>query len=145
MPSSLTPAFHVPQAAPFGSFSPTFSASPAPAQASRSVEVLANVRPRGDVNGNIWVHADHAYMGNYGNARTNCQSGVRVYSLRNPKRPRWVAAFARPDGPLAGVYTDQVRIKTLRSAAFTGDLAAVGLQRCRAPFDASGGTRGFAP
>jgi len=108
------------------------------------VEVLANVRPRGDVNGNIWVHADHAYMGNYGNARTNCQSGVRVYSLRNPKRPRWVAAFARPDGPLAGVYTDQVRIKTLRSAAFTGDLAAVGLQRCRAPFDASGGTRGFA-
>lgn len=144
VPSSLTPAFHVPQAAPFGSFSPTLSASPAAAQASRSVEVLANVRPSGDVNGNIWVHADHAYMGNYGNARTNCQSGVRVYSLRNPKRPRWVAAFARPDGVLAGVYTDQVRIKTVRSAAFTGDLAAVGLQRCRAPFDASGGTRGFA-
>jgi hypothetical protein len=144
VPSFVTPGFHVPQAAPFGSFSPTVSASPATASASRSVELLANVHPRGDVNGNIWVHADHAYMGNYGNARTNCQSGVRVYSLRNPKRPRWVAAFAQPDGALAGVYTDQVRIKTLRSAAFRGDLAAVGLQRCRFPFDGSGGTRGFA-
>ncbi|MGH2932759.1 MAG: hypothetical protein ACRDKK_07850, partial [Gaiellaceae bacterium] len=64
VPSTLTPAFHVPQAAaPFGSFSPTFSASPTAASADRSIEVLANVNPRGDVNGNIWVHADHAYMG----------------------------------------------------------------------------------
>jgi hypothetical protein len=106
--------------------------------------VLANVNPRGDVNGNIWVHADHAYMGNYGNAQSTCESGVRVYSLRNPKRPREVATFARPTGVLAGTYTDQVRIKTVRSAAFTGALAAVGLQRCRRPFDATGGIRGFA-
>ena len=49
-----------------------------------------------------------------------------------------------PTGALDGTYPDQVRIKTVRSAAFTGDLAAVGLQRCRPPFDASGGTRGFA-
>ena len=49
-----------------------------------------------------------------------------------------------PSGALDGTYPDQVRIKTVRSAAFTGDLAAVGLQRCRPPFDASGGTRGFA-
>jgi len=138
------PGFHVPQAAPFGSFSPTLSASPARASAGRSVEVLANVNPHEDLNGNIWVHADHAYMGSYGNARTTCQSGVRVYSLLNPRRPRRVATFARPTGALAGAYTDQVRIKTVRSAAFTGDLAAVGLQRCRPPFDASGGTRGFA-
>ena len=133
VPSSLTPGLHVPQAAPFGSFSPTFSASPTAASASRSVEVLANVNPRGDVNGNIWVHADHAYMGSYGNAQSSCQSGVRVYSLRNPKRPRRVATFAQPAGALAGAYPDQVRIKTVRSAAFTGDLAAVGLQRCRRP------------
>jgi hypothetical protein len=138
------PGLHAPQTAPFGSFSPTFSASPARASAGRSVEVLSNVNPRGDVNGNIWVHRDHAYMGNYGNARSTCESGVRVYSLRNPKRPRRVATFARPTGALEGAYTDQVRIKTVRSAAFTGDLAAVGLQRCRPPFDASGGTRGFA-
>ena len=145
VPSTLTPAFHVPQvAAPFGSFSPTFSASPTAAAADRSIEVLANVNPRGDVNGNIWVHADHAYMGSYGNAQSSCQSGVRVYSLRNPKRPRRVATFATPAGSLAGAYPDQVRIKSVRSAAFTGDLAAVGLQRCRPPFDASGGTRGFA-
>ena len=102
------------------------------------------MNPRGDVNGNIWVHADHAYMGSYGNAQSSCQSGVRVYSLRNPKRPRLVAAFAKSAGALDGAYPDQVRIKTVRSAGFTGDLAAVGLQRCRAPFDASGGTRGFA-
>ena len=144
VPSTLTPGFHVPQAAPFGSFSPTFSASPTAASASRSIEVLANVNPRGDVNGNIWVHRDHAYMGSYGNAQSSCQSGVRVYSLRNPKRPRRVATFATPTGSLAGAYPDQVRIKSVRSAAFTGDLAAVGLQRCRPPFDASGGTRGFA-
>ena len=55
VPSSLTPGLHVPQAAPFGSFSPTLSASPTAASASPSVEVLANVNPRGDVNGNIWA------------------------------------------------------------------------------------------
>ena len=143
-PSTAIPGFHVPQAAPFGSFSPTLPASPRAASAGRTVELLANVNPRGDVNGNIWVHADHAYMGSYGNARSSCESGVRVYSLLNPKRPRLVATFAKPDGALAGAYPDQVRIKNVRSAAFNGALAAVGLQRCRAPFDESGGTRGFA-
>ncbi len=97
VPSNLTPGFHVPQAAPFGSFSPTLSASPTAASAGRSVEVLANVNPRGDVNGNIWVHRDHAYMGSYGNAQSSCKSGVRVYSLRNPKRPRRVATFANAE------------------------------------------------
>ena len=106
--------------------------------------MLANVNPRGDVNGNIWVHADHAYMGYYGNSQTTCQSGVRVYSLRNPKRPRRVATFGLTPAALAGTYADQIRIKTVRSPAFSGDLAAIGLQRCRFPFDASGGTRGFA-
>ena len=102
------------------------------ASANRSIEVLANVNPRGDVNGNIWVHADHAYMGSYGNAQSSCQSGVRVYSLRNPKRPRRVATFATPNGSLAGAYPDQVRIKSVRSAVFTGDLAAVGLSEADA-------------
>ena len=116
------------------------------APAAKRVEVISTIVPRGDTNGNVWIHADHAYLGNFGTIRSSCESGVRVYDLRNPKRPRHVSTFAQPaaEPVLAGAYTDQVRIKRLRTAAFRGDLAAVGLQRCRAPLDATGGMRGFA-
>ena len=101
------------------------------------------MNPRGDVNGNIWVHADHAYMGSYGNAqsRSTCQ---RVTSLTAEPEAATAGCDVRDAGLARRRYPDQVRIKSVRSAAFTGDLAAVGLQRCRPPFDASGGTRGFA-
>ena len=61
---------------------------------------------------------------------TACRTRSGHGGLRRSRR--------RPRSPRA--YPDQVRIKSVRSAAFTGDLAAVGLQRCRSPFDvASGG------
>jgi hypothetical protein len=128
------------------SFARTLTVPRAQAQSSRRIEVIGQVTPRGDVNGNVWVHADHAYLGNFGTLRSTCESGVRVYDLREPRRPRRVATFAQPavETILAGAYTDQVRIQRLRTASFRGDLAAVGLQRCREPFDGTGGTRGFA-
>jgi hypothetical protein len=108
--------------------------------------VISSVVPRGDANGNIWVHADHVYLGNFGTVRSSCGSGVRVYDLRNPKRPRLVSTFAQPaaEPMLEGAYTDQIRIQRVGTAAFRGDLAAVGLQRCRQPLDGTGGMRGFA-
>jgi hypothetical protein len=119
---------------------------PAVAAPGRNVEIVGHVDPREDSNGNVWTHRGYAYMASYGSAGSACGSGVRVFDLRDPKRPRRVAAFGRGDSSpaLAGAYTDQVRIQRARTPSFRGDLAAVGLQRCRPPFDASGGTRGFA-
>jgi hypothetical protein len=116
------------------------------APTARRVEVISTIVPRGDANGNVWIHADHAYLGNFAWVGSSCGSGVRVYDLRDPKRPRRVSTFAQPSAEplLEGAYTDQVRIQRVRTAAFRGDLAAVGLQRCRLPLDATGGMRGFA-
>jgi hypothetical protein len=142
------PAGHSPPSPALSTFARTLTIphSAAASRATRRVEVISQVTPRGDVNGNVWIHADHAYLGNLGTVRSTCESGVRVYDLRNPKRPRHVSTFARPadETVLAGAYTDQVRIQRVRSGSFRGDLAAVGLQRCRHPFDGAGGTRGFA-
>jgi hypothetical protein len=140
-------AGHVPGAPPLSAFARTLApAAPLVAAASRQVEVISHVNPREDINGNVWAHRGYAYMGSYGSARGSCGSGVRVYDLRNPRRPRRVAAFGRAasDPVLDGTYPDQVRVKAARTPAFRGDLAAIGLQRCRPPFDGTGGTRGFA-
>jgi hypothetical protein len=140
-------AGHGPPAPVLSSFARTLTIPHAAvASSGKRVEVLSTVVPRGDVNGNVWIHADHAYLGNLGTARSSCESGVRVYDLRDPKRPRHVSTFAQPavEPVVAGAYTDQVRIQRVRTASFRGDLAAVGLQRCRPPFDGTGGTRGFA-
>jgi hypothetical protein len=119
---------------------------PAAESASRELEVVGLADPREDSNGNVWAHRGYAYMASYGNQSSSCGSGVRVFDLRNPKHPRRVAAFGRADSSpaLAGAYTDQVRIQRANTPSFRGDLAGVGLQRCRPPFDGSGGTRGFA-
>jgi hypothetical protein len=113
---------------------------------SRDLEVVGVANPQEDSNGNVWAHRGYAYMASYGNNSSRCGSGIRVFDLRNPRHPRRVASFGRADSnpALAGAYTDQVRIQEARTPAFRGDLAAVGLQRCRPPFDGSGGTRGFA-
>jgi hypothetical protein len=142
-------AGHVPKPVPplLGAFARTLQfTGPAPSTASRNIEVVGHVNPQEDVNGNIWVHRGHAYMGSYGSQRSSCRSGVRVYDLRDPTSPRKASSFATAelDAALGGTYPDQVRIKQARTPFFKGDLAAVGLQRCRPPFDGTGGTRGFA-
>jgi hypothetical protein len=113
---------------------------------SRELEIIGVANPREDSNGNVWAHRGYAYMASYGSRGSRCGSGIRVFDLSNPRRPRRVASFGRADSNplLDGAYTDQVRIQQARTPSFRGDLAAVGLQRCRAPFDGSGGTRGFA-
>jgi hypothetical protein len=140
-------AGHGPPAPVLSSFARTLTIPHAAvAPTARRVEVISTVIPRGDANGNVWIHADHAYLGNFGTPASSCESGVRVYDLRDPKRPSHVSTFAMPtaEPELAGAYTDQVRIQRVRTASFRGDLAAVGLQRCRPPLDGTGGTRGFA-
>ena len=141
-------AGHSPPTPPISSFARTltFPHSQSAPQASKRVEVLSTVMPRGDANGNVWVHADHAYLGNFGTTRSTCESGVRVYDLRNPLRPRQVSTFAQPavEPDMNGSYTDQIRIQHVRTGSFRGALAAVGIQGCRDPFNPFVGTRGFA-
>jgi hypothetical protein len=111
------------------------------------MEVIAHVDPHGDLNGNVYGHGRHAYLGSYGSSRTRCVgTGIRIYDLKNPARPKLVSSFARAQShpELLGTYTDQVRVQTARTPYFRGVLAAVGVQRCRDPFVGPGSLQGFA-
>jgi hypothetical protein len=145
-PATARPG-HAPQAPMLGAFARTLTMGAwAAPTGSRAVDVSGHVNPGEDATGQIWVNRGHAYLASFATLRSSCGSGVRVYDLRNPRSPRRVSAFARADSDpaLGGTYPDQARVRSARTPFFRGDLAAVGLQRCREPFDGRGGTRGFA-
>ena len=110
----------------------------------KQFEVLAHVDPKQDLSGNVRGLGSYAYLASYAAYNTRCEgSGIRVFDLRNPRRPKRVSAFGRADSDpaLQGTYADQVRLQPVTTPYFRGDLAAIGLQRCRVP---SSGTQGFA-
>ena len=118
--------------------------SPARPALRKQFEVLAHIDPKQDLNGNVRGFHGYAYLASYAAYGTRCEgSGIRVFDLRNPRRPERVAAFgwADSDPALQGTYADQVRLQHASTPFFRGDLAAIGLQRCRLP---SSGTQGFA-
>lgn len=118
--------------------------SPSRQVVRKQFEVLAHVDPQQDLNGNVRGFRGYAYLASYAAYNTRCTgSGIRVFDLRNPRRPHRVAAFggADFDPALQGTYADQVRLQHANMPYFRGDLAAIGLQRCRFPTD---GLQGFA-
>ena len=81
--------------------------------------------PRG-FNGDVWTHRGAAYIGAWGTAGRCPVIGVRSIDVRRPARPRIVSRFAR----FAGTTSEDVWVGRVSTPAFTGDLAAVGIQRC---------------
>ncbi len=63
------------------------------------------------------------------------RDGVRVYSLRDPRRPRRIATFGR----IPGTWTEKTIVQRVATPSFTGDLAVTSVQSCR-----DGAFRGFA-
>lgn len=97
------------------------------ATANSSFEVLGHVRPPGLYAGDVVLHRGHAYLGSH-NGRTACPAeGVRVYDVRNPRRPRRVGTFGR----IAGTWTEKTIVARVATPRFTGDLAVTSVQACR--------------
>jgi hypothetical protein len=82
--------------------------------------------PQSGGYGDVWAHRDVAYLGNLRQGDCRPANGVWAIDLGDPARPRPLASFAK----FPGSDGEDVWVGSVRTRAFKGDLAAVGLQRC---------------
>ena len=77
-----------------------------------------------DSNGDVWVHDGYAYVGTW---RDPCTGrGVKIIDVSDPSAPRVVGAAAARRGTSA----EDMVVRSVDTAWFSGDLMAVGIQRC---------------
>ncbi|HEX2110437.1 MAG TPA: hypothetical protein VHF67_02680 [Gaiellaceae bacterium] len=88
---------------------------------------VGHVELRGGFNGDVAVHRRAAYVGSWGFAGLCPVHGVRAISVRRPTRPRVASRFAR----FPATTAEDVWVGAIETPFFRGDLAAVGIQRCR--------------
>jgi hypothetical protein len=96
-----------------------------PPQAARW-EVVGHVRPSGVYSGDVEAFGGHAYLSSRRGRDSCVAEGVRAYSLANPRRPRLVSTIAQ----IPGTWTEKAIVRRIRTADFSGDLAAVSVQGC---------------
>jgi hypothetical protein len=107
---------------------------PAPARGAQepgaktwNTEVVGHLAPpQSGGFGDVWAHKDVAYLGNLRQGDCNPPNGVWAIDLKAPARPRALASFAK----FPGSDGEDVWVGSVRTKAFRGDLAAVGIQRC---------------
>jgi hypothetical protein len=95
------------------------------------VQVLSHVDPGGGLSADVVAHRGYAYLSSYRGRECPAQ-GVRVYDLRNPRRPQLISTFAdrASDPALADTWTEKTIVKRVRTSSFTGDLAVTSIQGC---------------
>jgi hypothetical protein len=77
-----------------------------------------------DTNGDVWVHGNFAYVGTW--ARPCNGLGVKIIDVSDLQAPRFIGRLAaRP-----GTSAEDMAVRHVSTPSFTGDLLAVGLQRC---------------
>jgi hypothetical protein len=92
-----------------------------------NTELVGHVAPpQGGGYADVWAHRDVAYLGNLRSGDCRPPNGVWTIDLRDPARPKPLASFAK----FPGSDGQDVWVGTVRTKAFSGDLAAVGIQRC---------------
>ncbi len=77
-----------------------------------------------DTNADVWVHGDYAYVGTWAFPCTG--RGVKIIDVSDPTVPRVVGSAASRQGTSA----EDVVVRRVSTQSFTGDLMAVGIQRC---------------
>ncbi len=77
-----------------------------------------------DTNGDVWVHAGTAYVGTWSDPCTG--DGVKVVDVSTPSSPQVLGRV----GARAGTSAEDVVVRSVATVSFTGDLLAVGIQRC---------------
>lgn len=90
-------------------------------------------------NADVWAHNGYAYVGTWGSSAsypTRCPAtGVRIISLADPAKPTLVGAVA----DIVGTSQEDMVVKRITTAAFTGDLLVTGIQACERTTDAPRG------
>ena len=77
-----------------------------------------------DTNGDVWVHGNFAYVGTWA---IPCNGeGVKIVDVTNPRAPRLIGRL----GARAGTSAEDIVVRRVSTPFFTGDLLALGHQRC---------------
>jgi hypothetical protein len=92
-----------------------------------NTELVGHLAPR-QVGGygDVWAHRDVAYLGSLRQADCRPPNGVWAIDLADPAKPRPLASFAK----FPGSDGQDVWVGAVKTRAFQGDLAAVGIQPC---------------
>ena len=77
-----------------------------------------------DTNGDVWVHGDFAYVGTWGDPCDG--AGVKIVDVSDPAHPKLIGHV----GARKFTSAEDVVVRSVDSASFSGDLLAVGIQRC---------------
>jgi hypothetical protein len=81
-------------------------------------------------NADVWAHGNFAYVGGWGRDPAEgiaCPAnGVKVVDVTDPAAPQQVAVLQNPEL----TTSEDVVIRHVKTPAFTGDLAVVGIQAC---------------
>src|ERR671938_2001281 len=96
----------------------------APASSRLHAHALGHANPAGGYSADVFAHGGYAYLSSWHGSLCAAQ-GVRVYDLRNPRRPRHLAKFAsgRQDIEVRGTWTEKTIVQHVTTAAFAGELA----------------------
>lgn len=77
-----------------------------------------------DINGDVWIHGDYAYVGTWALPCTG--RGVKIVDVSDVEAPRAIGSVAfRP-----GTSAEDVVVRHVSTDYFSGDLLATGIQRC---------------
>jgi hypothetical protein len=77
-----------------------------------------------DVNGDVWVHGNFAYVGTWAIPCTG--TGVRIVDVSDLRDPELIGTLAGREGTDA----EDMVVRRVSTEHFSGDLIAVGIQRC---------------
>ncbi len=77
-----------------------------------------------DVNGDVWVHGNFAYVGTW--AIPCGGTGVRIVDVSDLRHPELIGTLAGREGTDA----EDMVVRRVSTPSFSGDLMAVGIQRC---------------
>jgi hypothetical protein len=89
----------------------------------------------GVTTADVYAHQGYAYLGTHRGACSN--EGVRVFDMQDPRNPEEIAVFA---DDIPGTWQEKVIVKRVNTPHFSGDLAAVSVQRCDRDAASNGGT-----
>jgi hypothetical protein len=77
-----------------------------------------------DVNGDVWVHGNFAYVGTW--AIPCSGNGVRIVDVSKLRRPKLIGSAAGREG----TDSEDLVVRRVSTPSFSGDLMAIGIQRC---------------
>jgi LVIVD repeat len=106
-------------------------AAPAASRPSGAVldrfDLVGHVAFAGGIeSADVWAHGAYAYVGSSCGSERRGAGGVRIVDISRPSRPRVVGRLAND----AFTRAEDVVVRHIRTAAFDGDLAVVGIQAC---------------